>query len=306
MGGLPPLLSLRPRHLGLLEFHMIELCHKIATLFDSNFGSSLIGALVGAFAGARAAQSTGDRSAERQETVTELRNTHVAIVLAVSAVNNGLALKRQLLKPLLDEYEEGRKSFETYVAHGNKAIQFSLQMDLQLFPMPAIEAAELKRLVLQDLSVSDRTLSLVSEIDAAARGLQSCIDTRARIVGEFRDMKDRSEVLFRYFGLKSESGNRDMVYAHALAHAGQYLDDAIFYAFTLSKDLLLHANRLHKRAKRLGAVVARPHAVDFSEAEATGEIPPDSAYEGWLKGFRKHDAPKSALSRFLSWAKFRS
>ncbi len=132
-----------------------DLVPWIGQVLNSNFASSIIGALAGAFFGALAAT----RFAARQEThrlkLTELRRNNAAVVLSTSITNHSLSFKKQLVKPLVDNFLADRKRYEEFLgaaAAGRATGPFELQYDYRSLTFFKHEADELRSLLVNDIT----------------------------------------------------------------------------------------------------------------------------------------------------------
>ena len=77
---------------------------NLAAISNSAFTTSLVGALAGAYAGAYAAHKISERSKERADFQTQIRNTNAAITLSFMVFNAAISLKKQQTKGLCDTY----------------------------------------------------------------------------------------------------------------------------------------------------------------------------------------------------------
>jgi hypothetical protein len=272
----------------------------IGVALNSGFSTALLGSLAGAFAGAIAAQRIVENSKLREELLKEFRNTNAATMTAATACNSALALKRQHVKPLYDQFHRDKAAVLEFNAHrasgqrqGNTPFHFT--WDMRTFTAPVIPIESLQDLLFNKVSIAGRPLALVCAIDEAYHNLRSAIALRDAVVE-----KTKSSVIpeehkpFYYFGFQLPNGNTNQEYPDLVDGIQSYLDDMAFFTQLLCADLTLHAKALHARlARKVRESVPRPTEVDFEPAKASGLIPPDSRYDQWLRAFPTSQDKKS-------------
>jgi hypothetical protein len=86
---------------------------------NSNVFTAIAGSCAGAFFGAQAAQRIVARGKERDELLTEIRNTNAATVVSFAICNTFLALKQQYIKPLKVNFDAQNVAFRQYAAQQN-------------------------------------------------------------------------------------------------------------------------------------------------------------------------------------------
>jgi hypothetical protein len=91
-----------------LHIDLGPLWQPIEAFFNSAFFAALFtaiaGSMAGAFWGAYGGQRIVERGKQREELLTEIRNTNATIMVAVGICNSFLGIKRQNVKPLKDLY----------------------------------------------------------------------------------------------------------------------------------------------------------------------------------------------------------
>jgi hypothetical protein len=78
------------------------------------FITAIVGSMAGAGAGAYGAQWIVARGKQRDELLTEIRNTNATIMVAVGICNTFLGIKRQNVKPLKDFYDAQRAAYHEH------------------------------------------------------------------------------------------------------------------------------------------------------------------------------------------------
>ena len=88
---------------------------NLKSFANSAFSTSLVGALAGAYFGARSAQRVAERGKVRDELTKEIRNVNAAIALSFGIANSMLALKKQHVAALKNDYDTERQRHEDYL-----------------------------------------------------------------------------------------------------------------------------------------------------------------------------------------------
>lgn len=266
----------------------------IGKFLNSNFIISLVGALAGAGAGALAAQHIVERSKHRAELLHEMRNTNAAIALAFSVTNTFLALKRQHIKTLKENFDAQRAELENFKQKSQTGMNaqsqaFYFQADLQTLNPQVMPVDTLRTIVFERLSVTGRALNLVTTIMQTVQNLEESLVKRNNLIQEYRKLQMTPEKLAPlYFGFEYEHGHLDLSYPMLIDAIYSQTDDGIFFSQLLCKDLYEHGKMLSlefkKKYKDEPPVI---NEVSFDTEKARALIPPDSSYADWLSAFVK-------------------
>jgi hypothetical protein len=128
---------------------------NVKAFANSNFFTALAGSAAGAFSGTYIAQRIVERGKIHDELLTEIRNTNAAIMLSFGICNSMLALKKQHVKRLKEEFDSSRETL-LKVLQG-KAKQgdppFEFKADLASLPRSRQPTEALQRQVFDNLSV---------------------------------------------------------------------------------------------------------------------------------------------------------
>lgn len=273
----------------------------LGSLLNSNFSTALLGSLAGAFAGAVAAQRIVEKTKTREEHLKELRNINAAAMASFTTCNTALALKRQHVKPLYDQFHKDKAALAAFMAarasgqiEGN--VPFHFVSDLRTFLAPILPIDTLRNLLFDKLSVGGRPLSLVCAIEDAAHGLERAISMRLSFIERFKSGTiPGDQIPAYYFGMPLPNGETNQEYPDLLFAIHSYLDDVAFFAHLLCGDLTSHAKKLHAAIpESTRATAPKPTEADFTAARASGLIPPDDQYVDWLRAFPQSRADNSA------------
>src|SRR3954447_6641546 len=87
---------------------------KCKAFANSAFMTSLVGALAGAYAGAKGAQRIAERSKDREQLLTQIRATNSAIMVGVSTCNAALAVKKQHVLPMYEDFVQAKAALQKF------------------------------------------------------------------------------------------------------------------------------------------------------------------------------------------------
>lgn len=276
--------------------------HTIATVLNSNFSTALLGSLAGAFAGAIAAQRIVENTRTRDELVKELRNTNAASMASFVTCNAVLALKKQHIHSLTEQFKSDRAAvqalhaqYQTGKEQGTKPFHFT--SNFNSFSAPFVPVEPLKDLLFNKLSLTGRPLALGIAIEDAAGNLAQSLAARQALIDQFKKKVIPTELLPQYyFGLPLKDGSVHLEYPDSIDAISSYVDDLIFFSYLLCCDLNLHANDLYASIpKRQRKMAPKPVGIDFSDALNSRRIPSTEQYIDWLKGFQKDALDPKAI-----------
>lgn len=261
-------------------------------LLNSAFTISLIGALAGAYAGARAAQRITERSKEREQLLSQIRSTNAATMVAFSACNAGLAVKKQHSQPMYEEFVRAKVELQTLRqqrATGQRQgkTEYTFVADMRVFPAPSAPIETLKDLVFHRISASGRPLALVAVLEQSFAGVKEMIAKRDALIHRFASGAVPKELVPNYyFGMPLPSGDINREYPDLIEGIHSYVDDIAFFSSLLCTDLVAHGNRAHAAyTKQFGKGAPRVSTADFTGPRAKALIPPDTQYADWLNAF---------------------
>lgn len=275
-----------------------EFLHNYA---PQNGWGTFFTAAFGAFAGAVAAS----RAHNKRTIVAELNALNAAHQLAVAIGNIILALKRQHIVPLNENFERIRVSYANYKTMrkaGTQATKFEFTADMHSLSLPATPHAALEKMIFEKTLARGRALAALVTLVGSIDGLATSINNRNELI-EDRQTKttDDQERLEFFLGLRTTAGIIDERYPSTLKAIIAQTDFCIFYAKTLAADLAQYGNELrwkHSWFYRLRVPKIDP--ADWSYPEKLGLIPKDDDYSGWLRGFKPHP---TRWQRLLAWIK---
>lgn len=260
----------------------------ITSAINSNFGVALTGGAIGAFGGAVGAQYITERGARRREYLSEIKQTNKAILISSQICNSALAIKKQFVQPLSENYSQTRADIEysskLKLLEGD---QIYVELDLVKFPAPSLPMEALRNLVFSSLSVVGKELSAVTEIERAHVGLAHAVSQRDLFIDRISIGKISENKHLLYLGMGLPGGRTDTTYPDLIQAIAEYTDDLAFFSGTLCEDLMAHGERLADEFCKQFRHLKRPHvsSADFSEPRRTRLLVSNDGYEGWLGQF---------------------
>ena len=280
----------------------IQICSFLSDVWkvvNSNFVIAFIGGLTGAFGGALGAQRIVERSKNREELLRELRNTNAAIMVSFTIATTVLALKKQHIQPMRDNFaaeKENLRKFQEESSHqpfqGKR--QFRITADLVSFPAPITPIETLQELLFHKISAHGRPLALAAVLEQSLVGLKDSISKRDALAQKFDNGEISSQLIAqRYLGLPLPNGDINREYPDLVEAINSYSDDIIFFSTLLCADLVEHGQRIHQKfTKKFGKNAPNVSTADFSSPRKDGLIPSESQYNLWLHGFKEQKVRK--------------
>jgi len=263
-------------------------------------------AMAGALGGAYGAQVISGKAKANDDLIKEIRNTNAAIALAYTICNSVLSLKSQHVKRMKEEYELQRQTCLAALSLNQQGIELPVarfQADLQDLSFPYQPIDILQNLMFDSLSVRGRPLSLITTLAQTVESLKQVLDQRNQLAESYRkENLTPAEFNIQFFGLPYNGGHINMRYPSCIDAIYSYTNDAAFFSYLLSKDLVKHGGRLRRRYKiKFGKGAPFIDKPDFSKAIANGLMPKVEDYTDWMTAYIARKRP--AKSR---WARFRN
>lgn len=266
-----------------------------------NGWGTFITAGFGAFAGAVAAS----RAHNKRTIVAELNALNAAHELSVAIANIILAVKRQHVVPLQENFDHIKREYanhQTMIKAGSQLAPFQFTADLRSLTLPATPQVALEKMIFEKTLARGRALAALVTLVGSIDGLAATVKTRNDMVEERRNATWNDQERLQFFlGLRTANGIIDERYPSALAGIVMQTDFCIFYAKTLASDLAHYANDLrwkHSWFYRLR--VPKIDDPNWSAPEKMGLMPKEADYKDWLRGFQPRP---TRWQSFLAWFK---
>ena len=153
-----------------------EFLHNYA---PQNSWGTCFTAAFGAFAGAFAAS----RAHNKRTIVAELNALNAAHELSVAIANIFLALKRQHVVPLKENFERIRDAnHQTMVKAGTQLAPFHFTADMRSLTLPATPQVALEKMIFEKTLVRGRALAALVTLVGAIDGLAISIKARNEMI----------------------------------------------------------------------------------------------------------------------------
>lgn len=260
-------------------------------LLSESFLSTLLASAFGALFGAWGAQLVISRKQARDALVSELNSISAALGLCFSVCNLYIALKKQHVKSLRDNFNAlaARHAAFQVEARANPGVPrvFAFQADFRTLNPVETASDTLLSLVFEKISIRHRGLGAAVALSNAISSLNRNIEYRNQIIRELRDNPLPPEVLIdRYLGLVANDGSVDERYPNALAAIYDENDQCIFYSQLLAKDLWDYGRKLRRRnLRRLNWNMPDLPLADWTQAQEF--LPKEDDFKDWLKGYKR-------------------
>jgi hypothetical protein len=238
----------------------------------------LVSALAGAGVGAYSAQYIAARNKRHDDLLKEVRSANAACTMAYSITDSFITVKRDIVKPLLDNFTKELARFE--VAGRNfipgVSAPIDIAFDLQTFTLVKTPVSHLQDIVYKGVSAPIRAISIMSVLDRTIAGLEGFHAERNKLCDELRQKPFDGHV---YFGVKKGDAT-DARYSSVLSNLSSYSDDAIYFSRLLGDDLKKYANEVKARLPKKLQVWA-PVITSASFAKAADILPDPAKYNDY-------------------------
>ena len=257
--------------------------------FIISFIFTFIAAGSGAFAGAWGAVIINDRRKNRAELIDEIRNTNLAINMAASIFSSLVTLKKQLVKPLKDDWEKQKTEFLNHVEkirlrQINQDAKIDIVFNLQNLSLQHLPLDVLQKQIFENLSLIGRPLSLTTTLVGTANTLDIFFEKRNLLIESYKENNNLTPSL--YFGLRNE-GLINEDYSSTIKNISQLTDDGVFFSNLLCKDLMEYGKETRDQYRKIHGKEA-PRVSSFEVLEENLKfIPCDDKYSDWITNFIK-------------------
>ena len=265
-------------------------------ILNSSFASASISALAGAALGAWGAGAATARAARKKELSDALRQANASLVLAMTAVNQIYSLKKQHVKPFVDEFNERRSSIErgrktSNLASGDKVLTVHFNM-MHLSPLN-LPLVGLANLASSGQMMPGKALALVAMLEQTVKDHEDALVHRARVIEELRTSESSvEEKVCIYYGFPLPNGGSNLMFKSSIEAISLYTDDLAFFSLELVEILALHAQNVQKKLRKLDGSAPQAAKVDLAILKESGLVPPRADYESWLSGYVEGDRSK--------------
>jgi hypothetical protein len=252
---------------------------------NSSFISSVVGALAGAFFGALAATRFAENQEVQRLLLDEMRKNNSGVVIASSIANHCLTFKKQLVRELVEKFENDKRRYQAHLeaaAGGRAPGLFELQFDFRSLTHFKHEAEELRSLLVTQISAEPKTTMAALQLWQSLHSLEKVVAQRegeisrlSSLVGKISD----DDLAQTYFGLPTRTGRVDERYSDTIVAMKDLLDSAIFFSTFVAEQLSRRGEGL---AKKLGKKSPNPIKWSFSSINEADLLPDPNEFSDWV------------------------
>ncbi|WP_327437793.1 hypothetical protein [Pseudomonas donghuensis] len=273
--------------------------------FVRNFGwfsfcMTVVATLAGAFAGAWAAQRNSEKSKRIDYLKKEVQMSNRGIMLALSAINVALAIKKQYVKDLKEQYDSELKRLDLHRNQRPRPQEpfHTILMLHQLQPMN-IPIEALQNVVMEQSS--DKALRAVTSLSESIELLNNAITRRNDLIEDFKSRRvpEGYTVDAMYFGLPV-NGNTNKEYSSTVSGIYLYNNDVIFFSLKLCEYLREHALKVASKYKEISGTKIGVSEFDMSAAIDLGLFPDDPIHKEWENSFTDGSSEMVAKRKWYS------
>ena len=206
---------------------------------------AIVSTFISAFAGTWGAQMIAEHIATRKELLAEIRSVNAALALSFNITNTFVAIKKQHVQQLFEEYEALRMRHQTFPKDGS---EFKVFMDLRELTAPFCPVNELRGIMLEKLSPSIKALMAVTPLVQSVEDISEVMRGRNAWIAQLRASKlnDVQKIAF-YLGFEFAPGQTDIRYQSYMVAMKEKTDDCIMFPIIISKSLKIYGQELRKR-----------------------------------------------------------
>jgi hypothetical protein len=210
-------------------------------------------------------------------------------------------VKKQLIKPMKDEYDGQRRMFEernkqrqTHSLDERTRVAVTFKADFRTLPTLDQPISTIRNQIFEKVAVYGRPIVLVVNLAQIIDQLNTEIVRRNDLIESIKvGAFSHTQIIHMYFGNRDPTDATtplDTRYPDLLKGIYQCTDDALFFGLELCSELAEHGNKLVAELGKLGRanlpVISKP---DFTKAKEEGLMPDYGKYQNWFTGFPKVD-----------------
>ena len=248
------------------------------------------GTLIGAF--------LASRSQAKRRVIEELRALHAAYTVSFAIINKALAIKRQHIHPMKEEFDGVVAVYDAWMEH-QRGQPPTIGLNMKTLSKVRSANATLEKTVFEKVSLGHKGLAAALSLEDATDELNASIDYRNNLVSDFQKNGPEAteERIHLYVGAYRE-GQVDTRFADNIEALSRQADDCIFFGTILSEELFKRERIVRARNwwKYRLSEVPRQYPADWTIAREAGLMPDAMLYADWLRGFKK---PPPLWRRFL-------
>lgn len=140
---------------------------------------------IAAYFGARGAQHVISKNNTLEASRRDIHLISSAQMICLSIANSAMAMKRQHIRPLSENYFKQVSIAREGIERALPAVH--IQMDLQKLPIPFLATSQLEKILFENISLSGRALSAFNSLIGAINLMRDSIIDRNELVDLWRE-----------------------------------------------------------------------------------------------------------------------
>jgi hypothetical protein len=248
---------------------------KISALVESNFVGAAIGSAMGALGGAYGAHLIAMRTSAVSEATAQIRASNSAIALAIGIHTEAMRAITQFVKPAQNEITAIRAKqladqqalpVASQPASGEVLRLRFVGSSLGRFPLPIdlLQDVVHSRLSLRTF----RTLQLAGQISSVHHSLNRCLEERARLVDDLRELPPMLKVARILGGVQPDTGKPDDSYPRNLQSLTHFVEALALFSLVVKFDVMRHKSTVMRELNR------EYEGIDIPEAHTVRSVSP--------------------------------
>jgi hypothetical protein len=253
---------------------------RLWAIAESPISIAVVSTFIAAFAGTWGAQLLAERTAARKGLLSEIRGTNAALGLVFTITNTYITTKKQLINPLVQDYERQIAARQARVAGEGAGSPFAYHLELQTIVPPFSPIDELRQILREKITPDGKAMILLTPLVQSIHGFASTATQRNAWIAEVRAMPENSDAIKAawFFGLPYSLGRTDDRYPNFIRALKLQTDDCIAFGILIGQSLVSYGERL---ATRYGDSAPKISKANFDKA---ADLLPDMTfYADWVK-----------------------
>jgi len=284
-----------------LEIFFKLIKNIISSLDFQTYIVSIVVPISAAFFGAWLGSRLSVRSQEKNNKLAECRRIYLAASLAASQCQRALSFKKQNSKPLLEQYNSGRKRTITTLGTPTFYKKIFIEYALLSLNFTGASVIRLEGEILNLTSGSTSEINQMSALSISVDNLTTTLDLRNKWIASFQENESRltdNEKMNLYFGLPDRNGNINDEYKNYMENIESSVDDMIFHNYILYANLMKRLIKIRASSDEQEVRKLQIQLSNFQDSWEQGMFPKKINYNSWF-------VPMGKMNKKWYWSRKR-